>query len=162
MVIVRFLESTIKILYFSFFFPVKITQRLPPSMMLRFLHCSFLLRFLLANIYKLNDELVELAGNESRQANNMKGQTYERSMGFAPVKPIFALTFCGGLDRITGGAHKGPFTGQSHKGLYEILTTSWHAQLSLNLAMLGSLTIVVAHHMYAMPPYPYLATDYDT
>ncbi|GFQ04639.1 photosystem i p700 chlorophyll a apoprotein a1 [Phtheirospermum japonicum] len=26
-------------------------------------------------------------------------------------------------------AHKGPFTGQ---GLYEILTTSWHAQLSLN------------------------------
>ncbi|PHT54808.1 Photosystem I chlorophyll a apoprotein A1 [Capsicum baccatum] len=58
-------------------------------------------------------------------------------------------------------AHKGPFTGQGHKGLYEILTTSWHAQLSLNLAMLGSLTIVVAHHMYSMPPYPYLATDYD-
>ncbi|KAL0315048.1 UNVERIFIED_CONTAM: Photosystem I chlorophyll a apoprotein A1 [Sesamum calycinum] len=57
-------------------------------------------------------------------------------------------------------AHKGPFTGQGHKGLYEILTTSWHAQLSLNLAMLGSLTIVVAHHMYSMPPYPYLATDY--
>ncbi|KAJ9565934.1 hypothetical protein OSB04_001900 [Centaurea solstitialis] len=26
----------------------------------------------------------------------------------------------------------------------------------------GSLTIVVAHHMYAMPPYPYLATDYGT
>ncbi|CAI0431498.1 unnamed protein product [Linum tenue] len=25
------------------------------------------------------------------------------------------------------------------------------AQLSLNLAMLGSLTIVVAHHMYSMP-----------
>nr|GMD01406.1 photosystem I P700 apoprotein A1 [Ipomoea batatas] len=59
-------------------------------------------------------------------------------------------------------AHKGPFTGQGHKGLYEILTTSWHAQLSLNLAMLGSLTIIVAHHMYSMPPYPYLATDYGT
>ncbi|KAB2037658.1 hypothetical protein ES319_D03G091300v1 [Gossypium barbadense] len=59
-------------------------------------------------------------------------------------------------------AHKGPFTGQGHKGLYEILTTSWHAQLSLNLAMLGSLTIVVAHHMYSMPPCPYLATDYGT
>ena len=28
--------------------------------------------------------------------------------------------------------------------------------------MLGSLTIVVAHHMYVIPPYPYLATDYDT
>ncbi|KAB1200002.1 hypothetical protein CJ030_MR0G008653 [Morella rubra] len=59
-------------------------------------------------------------------------------------------------------AHKGPFTGQGHKGLYEILTTSWHAQLSINLAILGSLTIVVAHHMYSMPPYPYLATDYGT
>ncbi|KAL3737527.1 hypothetical protein ACJRO7_019123 [Eucalyptus globulus] len=59
-------------------------------------------------------------------------------------------------------AHKGPFKGQGHKGLYEILTTSWHAQLSLNLAMLGSLTIVVAQHMYSMPPYPYLATDYGT
>ncbi|KAF3665620.1 Photosystem I chlorophyll a apoprotein A1, partial [Capsicum annuum] len=59
-------------------------------------------------------------------------------------------------------AHKGPFTGQGHKGLYEILITTWHAQLSLNLAMLGSLTIVVAHHMYSMPPYPYLATDYGT
>ena len=59
-------------------------------------------------------------------------------------------------------AHKGPFTGEGHKGLYEILTTSWHAQLSVNLAMLGSLSIIVAHHMYAMPPYPYIATDYPT
>jgi photosystem I P700 chlorophyll a apoprotein A1 len=59
-------------------------------------------------------------------------------------------------------AHKGPFTGEGHKGLYEILTTSWHAQLAVNLAMLGSLTIIVAHHMYAMPPYPYMATDYGT
>ncbi|KAI5000720.1 hypothetical protein ZWY2020_010679, partial [Hordeum vulgare] len=99
------------------------------------------------------------------------------------------LTFHGGLDLVTGviailflivghmyrtnwgivhglkdilEAHKGPFTGQGHKGLYEILTTSWHAQLSLNLAMLGSTTIVVAHHMYSMPPYPYLATNYGT
>ena len=59
-------------------------------------------------------------------------------------------------------AHKGPFTGEGHKGLYEIFTTSWHAQLSLNLALLGSLSIIVAHHMYAMPPYPYIATDYPT
>jgi photosystem I P700 chlorophyll a apoprotein A1 len=28
-------------------------------------------------------------------------------------------------------AHKGPFTGED-KGLYEILTTSWHAQLAIN------------------------------
>nr|YP_009297523.1 photosystem I P700 chlorophyll a apoprotein A1 [Hildenbrandia rivularis]AOM67067.1 photosystem I P700 chlorophyll a apoprotein A1 [Hildenbrandia rivularis] len=59
-------------------------------------------------------------------------------------------------------AHKGPFTGEGHKGLYEILTSSWHAQLAINLAMLGSLSIIVAHHMYAMPPYPYIATDYPT
>jgi len=59
-------------------------------------------------------------------------------------------------------AHKGPFTGEGHKGLYEILTTSWHAQLAINLAMMGSVSIIVAHHMYAMPPYPYIATDYPT
>ncbi|GFP94599.1 photosystem i p700 chlorophyll a apoprotein a1 [Phtheirospermum japonicum] len=29
-------------------------------------------------------------------------------------------------------AHKGPFTGQGHNSLYEILTTSWHARLFLN------------------------------
>jgi photosystem I P700 chlorophyll a apoprotein A1 len=59
-------------------------------------------------------------------------------------------------------AHKGPFTGEGHKGLYEILTTSWHAQLAINLAMMGSVSIIVAHHMYAMPPYPYIAIDYPT
>ncbi len=59
-------------------------------------------------------------------------------------------------------AHSGPLTGEGHKGLYEVLTTSWHAQLAINLAMLGSLSIIVAHHMYSMPPYPYIATDYPT
>jgi photosystem I P700 chlorophyll a apoprotein A1 len=49
-----------------------------------------------------------------------------------------------------------------HDGLYEFLTTSWHAQLGLNLAMLGSLRIIVAQHMYAMPPYAYMAVDYPT
>jgi photosystem I P700 chlorophyll a apoprotein A1 len=60
--------------------------------------------------------------------------------------------------------HKDPLLigGEGHKGLYEVLTTSWHAQLAINLALLGSLSIIVAHHMYAMPPYPYLATDYPT
>ncbi|CAN6446913.1 unnamed protein product [Victoria cruziana] len=99
------------------------------------------------------------------------------------------VTFHGGLDPVTGGlwltdithhhlaiailfliaGHMyktnwgiGPFIGEGHKGLYEILTTSWHAQLALNLAMLGSLTIVVAHHMYSMPLYLYLATYYGT
>jgi photosystem I P700 chlorophyll a apoprotein A1 len=59
-------------------------------------------------------------------------------------------------------AHKGPFTGDGHKGIYEVFTTSWHIQLAWNLAGLGSLSIIVAQHMYAMPPYPYLATDYAT
>nr|YP_009541097.1 photosystem I P700 apoprotein A1 [Lepocinclis steinii]AYQ93593.1 photosystem I P700 apoprotein A1 [Lepocinclis steinii] len=59
-------------------------------------------------------------------------------------------------------AHKGPLTGTGHRGLYEIFTNSWHAQLSLNLALFGSLSIIVAHHMYAMPPYAYLSIDYPT
>jgi photosystem I P700 chlorophyll a apoprotein A1 len=59
-------------------------------------------------------------------------------------------------------SHKGPLTGNGHDGLYEILTNSWHAQLAINLAMLGSISIIVAHHMYAMPPYPYLSIDYLT
>jgi photosystem I P700 chlorophyll a apoprotein A1 len=58
--------------------------------------------------------------------------------------------------------HRGPLTGNGHRGLYEILTSSWHAQLALNLAMIGSLSIVVAHHIYSIPPYPYLSTDYRT
>jgi photosystem I P700 chlorophyll a apoprotein A1 len=49
-----------------------------------------------------------------------------------------------------------------HDGLYEFMTTSWHAQLAVNLAMLGSLSIIVAQHMYAMPPYAYMAVDYPT
>ena len=49
---------------------------------------------------------------------------------------------------------------KSHTGLYEFLAESRHAQLSLNLAMLGSLSIVIAQHMYSMPPYPYLGIDY--
>ncbi len=59
-------------------------------------------------------------------------------------------------------AHKGPFTGEGHKGLYEVLTSSWHAQLAINLAMVGSLSIIVAQHMYAMNPYPYMGIDYAT
>ncbi|MEL6816822.1 MAG: photosystem I core protein PsaA, partial [Cyanobacteria bacterium J06598_3] len=59
-------------------------------------------------------------------------------------------------------AHKGPFTGEGHKGMYEIFTTSWHCHLAWHLAWLGSLSILVAHHMYSMPPYPYIATDYPT
>ncbi|GAB4211603.1 MAG: photosystem I core protein PsaA [Synechococcales cyanobacterium] len=59
-------------------------------------------------------------------------------------------------------AHKGPFTGEGHKGLYETLTTSWHAQLAINLALTGSISVIVAQHMYAMNPYPYMGIDYAT
>jgi len=55
-----------------------------------------------------------------------------------------------------------PFTDEGNAGFYEAMTTSWNAQLAVNLAVAGSISILVAHHMYAMPPYPYLATDYAT
>jgi photosystem I P700 chlorophyll a apoprotein A1 len=42
-------------------------------------------------------------------------------------------------------AHKGPFTGEGHKGLYEILTTSWHAQLAINLAMMWIFNQLLLH-----------------
>jgi photosystem I P700 chlorophyll a apoprotein A1 len=64
--------------------------------------------------------------------------------------------------RVILESHQGPITGVGHKGLYEILTTSWHAQLALNLAILGSLSILVRQHIYSIPPYPYQATDYRT
>lgn len=49
-------------------------------------------------------------------------------------------------------AHKGPFTGEGHVGLYEILTTSWHAQLAINLALFGSLSIIVAFCWVTLNP----------
>jgi hypothetical protein len=39
---------------------------------------------------------------------------------------------------------------------------SWDAQLSINLAIAASLSIAFAHHMYAIPIYPYCASDYPT
>ncbi len=61
--------------------------------------------------------------------------------------------------------HKGDpmlFGGQGHTGLYEVLTSSWHAQLAVNLALGGSVSIITAQHMYSMPAYPYIAVDYPT
>ena len=45
---------------------------------------------------------------------------------------------------------------KGHQGLFEFMAESRHAQLSVNLAMLGSLSILISHHMYSMPPYPYI------
>ena len=39
---------------------------------------------------------------------------------------------------------------------------NWESQLSVNLAVLGSWTIVVGHHLNAIPPYNYISIDYST
>nr|WDA98963.1 photosystem I P700 chlorophyll a apoprotein A2 [Sciadococcus taiwanensis] len=59
-------------------------------------------------------------------------------------------------------AHKGPLTGEGHKGLFETITNSLHFQLGLALACLGVITSLVAQHMYAMPPYAFIAKDFIT
>lgn len=47
----------------------------------------------------------------------------------------------------------------SHRILF---VNSWHAQLAMNLAIVGSLSILFAHHEYAMPAYPFIAYDRAT
>ena len=49
-------------------------------------------------------------------------------------------------------------------GFYTLfdLVSSTHAQLSINLAVTASLSITFAHHVYAMPAYPYIGSDYPT
>lgn len=41
-------------------------------------------------------------------------------------------------------------------------TSSWHSQLAINLAVLGSASIVTAHYLAAVPAYGYLRTDWST
>ncbi|PZU98152.1 MAG: photosystem I core protein PsaB [Leptolyngbya sp.] len=61
-------------------------------------------------------------------------------------------------------AHKPPGggLGEGHKGLYDTLNNSLHFQLALALASLGVVTSLVAQHMYALPPYAFIARDYTT
>ncbi|MGB3310729.1 MAG: photosystem I core protein PsaB [Nodosilinea sp.] len=61
-------------------------------------------------------------------------------------------------------AHKPPGggLGEGHKGLYDTLNNSLHFQLALALASLGVVTSLVAQHMYALPPYAFMARDYTT
>ncbi len=64
-------------------------------------------------------------------------------------------------------AHKPPAgtpgdLGEGHKGLYDTLNNSLHFQLALALASLGVVTSLVAQHMYALPPYAFMARDYTT
>ena len=60
--------------------------------------------------------------------------------------------------------HKPPSgkLGDGHKGMYDTLNNSLHFQLGLALASLGVVTSLVAQHMYAMPPYAFMAKDYTT
>ncbi|MEM7795277.1 MAG: photosystem I core protein PsaB [Cyanobacteria bacterium P01_C01_bin.118] len=61
-------------------------------------------------------------------------------------------------------AHQPPSggLGSGHKGMFDTLNNSLHFQLGLALASLGVVTSLVAQHMYAMPPYAFMAKDYTT
>ena len=62
---------------------------------------------------------------------------------------------------LIGGESQGQFN-LPHQGLYETLNNSLHFQLALALASLGVITSLVAQHMYALPPYAFMARDYTT
>ncbi len=49
-----------------------------------------------------------------------------------------------------------------HQGLYDTINNSLHFQLALALAALGTITSLVAQHMYSLPPYAFIARDYTT
>jgi len=61
-------------------------------------------------------------------------------------------------------AHKPPSgnLGAGHVGIFDTVNNSLHFQLGLALASLGVVTSVVAQHMYAMPPYAFIAKDFTT
>ncbi len=52
--------------------------------------------------------------------------------------------------------------GEGHRGLYDTINNSLHFQLALALASLGTITSLVAQHMYSLPPYAFMARDYTT
>lgn len=64
-------------------------------------------------------------------------------------------------DPLFGMKNEGPFN-LPHQGLYDTMNNSLHFQLAFALAALGVITSVVAQHMYAMPPYAFIAKDYTT
>ncbi|MBE9009836.1 photosystem I core protein PsaB [Pseudanabaenaceae cyanobacterium LEGE 13415] len=61
-------------------------------------------------------------------------------------------------------AHKPPAgaLGDGHTGLYDTVNNSLHFQLGLALGALGTVTSLVAQHMYSMPPYAFMAKDFTT
>ena len=61
-------------------------------------------------------------------------------------------------------AHRPPTggLGKGHLGLFATLNNSLHFQLGLALAAVGTITSLVAQHMYSLPPYAFLAQDFTT
>ncbi|SKB15770.1 Photosystem I P700 chlorophyll a apoprotein A2 [Planktothrix sp. PCC 11201] len=64
-------------------------------------------------------------------------------------------------DPLFGIKNEGPFN-LPHQGLYDTMNNSLHFQLAFALAALGVITSLVAQHMYALPPYAFIAKDYTT
>ncbi|MDX2270719.1 MAG: photosystem I core protein PsaB [Cyanobacteriota bacterium] len=60
------------------------------------------------------------------------------------------------------GTPFGGMLGRGHEGLYDTVNNSLHFQLGLALASLGVVTSLVAQHMYALPPYVFMAADHTT
>jgi len=52
--------------------------------------------------------------------------------------------------------------GRGHEGLYATVNNSLHFQLGLALASVGTITSLVAQHIYSLPPYAFLAQDFTT
>jgi photosystem I P700 chlorophyll a apoprotein A2 len=52
--------------------------------------------------------------------------------------------------------------GSGHRHLYTTVNDSLHFQLGLALASSGRLSSLVAQHIYALPPYAFIAQDYTT
>lgn len=61
-------------------------------------------------------------------------------------------------------AHKPPSgkLGEGHKGLFNTINNSLHIQLGLALGSLGTITSLVAQHMYALPPYAFMSKSFTT
>merc|ERR1712187_577897 len=50
--------------------------------------------------------------------------------------------------------------GEGHRNLYFTVNDSLHFQIGLALASLGTTSSLVAQHMYSLPPYAFLASDF--
>jgi len=50
--------------------------------------------------------------------------------------------------------------GRGHQGLYDIVNRSLHFQLGLSLASVGTISSLVAQHIYSLPPYAFFGTRF--